>query len=240
MAGSPFAGLGPVTIPGLTGLTNYSVVVRQECTPGVFSANSGAVNFSTPCAAGSCNYIVRIGDIFGDGWDGSQWELRQNGITVAVIGPQLAGGCGPVDIPVSICSGSAISLHWTVVGGFSTEKALQLFDPFSVLVYDYRGPATYTSCPGVNWTSANNTVPGVFPTLMYSGVSNCTPPACAQPTTVSASNATINTVDVNWTCPGCTGVFYVEYGPGLTPGTGAALAQEHWSQVALSSAAQLA
>jgi hypothetical protein len=219
--GGPVAA-SPVTITGLSANTAYSVYVRQECTPGtLYSVNTLPTNFTTACGGASCNYTVRIGDIWGDGWDGTQWELRQNGVTLVVLGPQLAG-CGPVDVPVSICAGSVISLHWTVGGSFQDEKALQLINPFGVVVYDFRGTSGSANCPGVNWTSANNTSPGSFPALMFSGTSSCTPPACVQPATVSASSVTGTSADVNWTCTSCTGVFHVEYGAsGFTPGTGA-------------------
>ncbi|MBP7514147.1 MAG: fibronectin type III domain-containing protein, partial [Flavobacteriales bacterium] len=47
------------------------------------------------------------------------------------------------------------------------------------------------------------------------------PPACVAPT-VSSSNIGTNSADISWTCAGCTGPYYVEYGlTGFTPGTGA-------------------
>ncbi|MBK9286530.1 MAG: T9SS type A sorting domain-containing protein [Flavobacteriales bacterium] len=46
-------------------------------------------------------------------------------------------------------------------------------------------------------------------------------PACLPPANVTATNILTNTADVTWSCLGCTGQFYVEYGPtGFTPGTG--------------------
>jgi GEVED domain len=219
--GGPFAG-GPVTISGLSGLTPYQVSVREECSPGIFSTNT-STTFSTLCAGTSCTYIARLGDLFGDGWNGATLEVRQNGALVTVLGPQLSTGCGPLDIPISICEGASLTLKWTAGGTFPTEPAFQLFDAFGGIVYDHRGTATYTSCPGVNWTSTNNNIS--VGTTVFTGVGNCTPPPCPQPTALSASSITATSATINWTCASCTGSQYiVEYGPpGFTLGTGTVL-----------------
>ncbi|MBL7986418.1 MAG: hypothetical protein JNM91_15535, partial [Flavobacteriales bacterium] len=215
--GAPVAG-SPVTITGLAPASGYSVYVRQECNPGVlYSVNNPATNFATNCATSTCTYIARIGDIWGDGWNGNVWQVRQNGLTIATLG--LASGCGPVDVPITVCEGASLELAWTTLGSFTDEVALQFYDPFGVLLYDHRGTSTSANCPGVTWTSANNAASlGV----KYAGPASCTPPACAQPSAVSSANVTANAADVSWTCAACTGTFYVEYGaPGFTPGTGA-------------------
>ncbi len=212
----------PVTITGLTALTGYSVYVRQECTPGtLYSVNAAPVNFTTACAGTSCNYILRFTDQYGDGWNGGAFQILQNGASLGTFGTaNLSSGCGPVDVPVSICSGSTISLVWTSNDTY-TEDGLRLYDPFGVLVYSFKAEPGYDNC-GNAWTSPNGQ-PNVPGTLMYSGTTSCTPPACVQPATVSTSGVTGTTASVDWTCTSCTGVFYVEYGPtGYTPGTGAA------------------
>ncbi len=48
-----------------------------------------------------------------------------------------------------------------------------------------------------------------------------TPPSCIAPL-VSNANVTAHTADISWTCSGCTGTYYVEYGlSGFTPGSDA-------------------
>jgi hypothetical protein len=219
--GAPVAG-SPVSITGLSALTGYQVYVRQECTAGVlYSANSAVQSFTTACAGSTCDYVVRFGDIFGDTWDGTEWVMKQNGTVLLTFGPQLTGSCnggtGYIDIPVTVCEGASIELEWTVLGGFTGEKAVQLFDPFGVLLYDFRGTSTSTNCPTINWTSANNT-PALG--VQYTTTANCTPPACVTPLAVAATNVTYTGADITWTCAGCPGTFIVEYGaPGFTPGT---------------------
>ncbi len=47
------------------------------------------------------------------------------------------------------------------------------------------------------------------------------PPACPQPTLLTATGITTTTANLGWTCTACTGTFVLEYGPtGFTPGTG--------------------
>ncbi|MCB9184412.1 MAG: T9SS type A sorting domain-containing protein [Flavobacteriales bacterium] len=176
--GSPVAG-SPVTLTGLSALTAYQVYVREVCPGPDYSPNSIPTSFTTLCGGTSCNYTARIGDIYGDGWDGSVWEVKENGVTIATLGPQLTSGCnggtGYVDISVPVCEGSSLELEWTVLGSFTTEKALQFFDANGILLYDFRGTSTSPNCPQINWTSANSTASlGV----KWSGTSSCAPPAC--------------------------------------------------------------
>lgn len=47
------------------------------------------------------------------------------------------------------------------------------------------------------------------------------PPSCGAPSLLNATNITGTSADLDWTCTGCTGTFYLEYGPtGFTPGSG--------------------
>lgn len=68
---------------------------------------------------------------------------------------------------------------------------------------------------------------GACATVSYSEcedylVNITTPPSCISPL-VTNSNVQAHTADINWSCGGCTGTYYVEYGlNGFTPGTGAA------------------
>ncbi|MBZ0205841.1 MAG: fibronectin type III domain-containing protein, partial [Flavobacteriales bacterium] len=48
------------------------------------------------------------------------------------------------------------------------------------------------------------------------------PLVCEAPSILDVVNLSATSVSVNWSCPACTGQYYVEYGPvGFTPGTGA-------------------
>lgn len=195
------AASSPVTITGLSALTSYEVRVRQDCGGGDFSANTAAVGFITPCSGISCNHIFRLTDTFGDGWNGAQVQVRLGTTVVATLGPTFTTGLGPVDIPVSICSGQAYNLFWSAAGSFPTEIGIQLIDGNNATIY--------TLTAGGNASG----------TQIFSWTSSC--PTCVAPSTVSTSNITASGADVAWTCTGCTGSYYVEYGlTGFTPGTG--------------------
>ncbi len=183
--GAPVAG-SPVTLTGLSALTAYSVYVREVCPGPDYSPNSAVANFTTLCGGTTCTYTARIGDIFGDGWDGSQWQVKENGNTLVVLGPQIVGcgdgGTGPVDVTFNVCEGSTLTLEWTVLGSFTDEKALQLYDANNILLYDHRGTSGSTNCGGVNWTSANSA--GTLG-VKYTTTTSCAPPVCLPPSAIA-------------------------------------------------------
>ncbi len=227
--GGPVAS-SPVTLTGLNSLTNYTVYVRQNC-GGTYSPNVGTT-FMTLCSGTTCNYTMVLTDNYGDGWNGGAFEVRQNGVSIGTFGTaNLSDGCGPVTVPLNVCHGATLSFVWTTDDPYG-EPGLRIYDPFGVELYSFRGASTYSSnCPGVTFTSPNtlvlnNSFSGYGPvpvgSTFFSTVTNCTPPACSQPSSVSTANVTGTTADVSWVCSGCTGPYLVEYGiSGFTPGSGA-------------------
>jgi hypothetical protein len=153
----------------MTAGTTYYFLIKAEDTAGA----SATWTLNCPDLGPTCDYTVRIGDIFGDGWDGSVWEVRQDGTPIATIGG--ATGCTISEFPISVAEGAEISLWWVTAGGFTGEKAVQLLDFEDNVVYEFRGTSTSTNCPGVNWGTAT-AAPVTFPTQMFSGTSACTPP----------------------------------------------------------------
>ncbi|MBK9536314.1 MAG: hypothetical protein IPO10_14285 [Flavobacteriales bacterium] len=203
----------PISLTGLAGLTAYEVVVRERCGPGEFSSNTAKSTFVTLCGGTTCDYLFRLGDIYGDGWDGSEWQVKQNGIVIATLGPQIVGcgdgGTGYVDVPVTICEGATVTLEWTTLGSFTNEKALQFYNPFGVLLYDHRGTASYPgNCDDVNWTSANS---AGTTGLKFTTTANCAPPSCSATAVPTSEDCIAGTYDILITEIDITGNATIQY-----------------------------
>lgn len=85
-----------------------------------------------------CNYTLVLGDSFGDGWNGGQMILVQNGDTIAfLIGPDFNPNSGANDttVIVSVIPGLPVELIWNVPGNWPTEMSVALFDENGVQVF---------------------------------------------------------------------------------------------------------
>ena len=161
---------GPHALGGLSSLTQYSYYVRQDC-GGSQSSWTGPYSFGTACGGTSCNYIARLTDSFGDGWNGAQMTISQNGIVIATVGPTFTTGSGPVDVTVPICEGVGYTLNWTAGGSYPGEVGIQLIDAF--------GGVLFTKAPGV----------GSAPSLLFSGTGLCTNPLDIAPIALASPSA---------------------------------------------------
>ena len=171
---------------GLTQATAYQYYVRADCGDGTFSVWSGPFLFNTTiCEANEqCTYTFRLQDSFGDGWNGATMLVRQNGITVATLGPTFTNGTGPINITVSLCNNLPFDLFWENGGGFPTEVRVSIINPspFNQTLY-----ALTTSSPGL------------VGSVLYAGTVDCFNPACLPPANVTLSNIGDTSATVSWT-----------------------------------------
>jgi len=195
-AGSPIPSGPGVTVgtnvnypaTGLTAATAYQYWVRADCGGGLFSAWSGPYLFNTAIcnAVDRCDYVFRMTDSYGDGWNGARMEVRQNGVVVATIGSTFTTGAGPINITVPLCQNFPFELHWTVPGSFPNEVAVAVINNF--------GQTLYTK-PALT---------GSAPSLLYTTAFNCATPACLPPTALTATAITTTTASLGWNGAGAT------------------------------------
>lgn len=169
---------------GLTAATQYEYWVRSDCGDGTFSAWAGPFYFNTSVCESSekCGYVFRMTDSGSNGWQGNTMDIRQGGITVATIGSTFTAGAGPVDVVVLLCNNVPFELFWNAGGTSPTQVGVSVIEPTASAVV-YNKPAG---------TGSQNT-------LLYTGLAQCTPPTCQQPTNVLASGANSSSVQVSWT-----------------------------------------
>ncbi|RAR46423.1 choice-of-anchor L domain-containing protein, partial [Flavobacterium lacus] len=173
-------------VSGLTQATAYQYYVRAACGDGTFSVWSGPFLFNTTICEPSeqCTYTFRLTDSFGDGWNGATMLVRQNGITVATLGPTFTTGAGPINISVPLCNNLPFDLLWQNGGGFPGEVRVSIINPapFNQTLY-----ALTTSSPGL------------VGSVLYSGTVDCFNPACLPPSGVTMSNIGDTSATVTWT-----------------------------------------
>lgn len=196
----------PVTINSLTAATNYDVYVREICAPGDTSVWTGPLVASTDiCLASSkCWYVFDLKDTFGDGWNGGEITIYQNGIEVGSLGSNFTTGSLFTD-SIELCDMLSTSVALTNAGGWPSEIGLDVFDPTGGNV------GTYVAS---GLTAQGDT--------LVSFTSNCagaTTP-CVMPDSIWATNnIACDEIEVDWNSN--TGGSILEYGPaGFTPGTG--------------------
>ena len=173
----------PYTLTGLTAATTYDFYVRAVCGLDNVSLWSDSETFTTALCAASqqCDFVFRMTDSWGDGWNGNTMSIRQFGQTVATIGGTFTTGNGPVNVTVALCSNEPFELFWNTGGAFANEVGVAIIDPLGVQIY----------------TKPFNT--GTQGSLLYSGPALCTPPTCPAPTNITVSGLTIDSGTITWT-----------------------------------------
>jgi gliding motility-associated-like protein len=171
------------TLSGLTAATSYDFYVRAICGQDNISPLSDSGTFTTGLCAASqrCDFVFRMTDSWGDGWNGNTMSIRQLGQTVATIGGTFTAGGGPINVTVALCSNQPFELFWNTGGGFANEVGVSIIDPLGVQIYN----------------KPFNT--GTQGTVLYSGPALCTPPTCPAPTNIVVSGLTIDSGTVTWT-----------------------------------------
>ena len=174
-------------LTGLTAGTNYTVYVTADCGVDSLSLVS-SVDFHTDlCAPSSqCAYTFTLTDAFGDGWNTGSLTVKQNGIPVATL--ELLDGHSLVET-VLLCDGIPTSFEWTN-GYFDQESGFSVVGPGSVEIYSINDLSNYTT---------------------YSFTTNCTPPTCFRPTSVTVDSVGVNFAVVSWVPSGSETAWNVEY-----------------------------
>lgn len=172
----------PYTVNGLTPGTVYEFYVQDSCNIDDLSNWVGPYQFMTPACdvADQCTFTFYLGDDYGDGWNGHEVIVYQDGLEVAAL--TLATGSASVET-LALCEGSSIELEW-VVGLYPGE-------PFLTVVYPY-GDTIVSFLPG------SAPAAGIFSSF----ISYCNAPTCFVPTDLYASNQTSSSVDLSWTTGG--------------------------------------
>ena len=127
----------PYTVSGLFSATDYRFYVRANCGENGYSTWRESAIFTTEICEleNRCNYMVQLTDAEGDGWNGAQLVLMQNGYVANDFGAGFVDGSyyGPIYVPV--CNGITSSLIVTETGSAPDEIKLEIFDTENNLIY---------------------------------------------------------------------------------------------------------
>ncbi len=83
-------------------------------------------------------YTFRMTDSYGDGWNGSQMQIRQGTTVIATIGPTFTSGFGPVNITVTLVAGQSYNLFWVSTNPATTypeEVGVSILNPSGTTIY---------------------------------------------------------------------------------------------------------
>ena len=194
---------------GLQAGTSYQYYVRSICSTTDKSRWSGPFAFNTTICdpVDQCAYDFILTDSGNNGWQGNTMLVRQNGILVATLGPQITNG-GPTTVSVPLCSGIPFEVFWvngknsTPAAAYDSHKevGLQIKNPFN-------GQTVFNRVAG---SPALN-----MGTVIYTGMAYCQTITCVQPTALvseSVPNAP-NTTKLRWTPGGAETKWEVVFQP---------------------------
>ncbi len=131
-------------------------------------------------ASSQCNYSFTLGDSWGDGWNGGQMILVQNGDTIAVLtgpgnSPTFSANDTTVIIPVT--PGIPVSLFWSVAGAYPGEMSVVWYDENGIEIFNLApNSAPLNSDPLFTATpicAPCNSIPNPGNTLSSNGNSIC-------------------------------------------------------------------
>lgn len=128
----------PGTMPGLTvsgltpGATVYIRLWRETvATNGTFQICAR----STVSPPGACDYILRMTDTGGDGWNGSFVTITINGVPTNYT---IIGSTGNIVFSANV--GDLVIVSYTAVGGFQNQISYQLTTPVGGILFASGSP----------------------------------------------------------------------------------------------------
>ncbi|WP_165764442.1 choice-of-anchor J domain-containing protein, partial [Flavobacterium aurantiibacter] len=179
--------------PTLTAATQYEFWVRAECTPGgtSYTGWAGPLFFNTLIcdASNKCDYTFRLTDSANNGWNGAVMQVRQAGIVVASLGPQLGTGSAPANVTVALCDDIPFDIFWVTAGTQPNQCILNVINNF--------GQTVFTKPDGT----------GTVGTVITTQPVDCQTPRCdLTPTAVTIPAASVETtfLTVTWSAPATT------------------------------------
>ncbi len=179
--------------PTLTPATQYEFWVRAECTPGgtAFTGWAGPFFFNTLICedANKCDYTFRLTDQANNGWNGAIMQVRQAGIVVASLGPQLGNGTAPANVTVALCDDIPFDIFWITGGTQPNQCILNVINNF--------GQTVFTKPSGT----------GTVGTVITTQPVDCQTPRCdLTPTAVTIPADSVETtfLTVTWSAPATT------------------------------------
>ena len=147
-----------------------------------------------------CDYTFEMIDSYGDGWNGWSFAFVQNGTAVSV--QTLPSGAYATAL-VTLDDVTSTDIVINNAGSYGSEVSFNIIDPFGSVVGSLSGAT------------------GATGDIVFTFTTNCTPPACADPSALTASNVTSTSVDIGWTENGTATSWNVEYGAaGFALGSG--------------------
>jgi len=138
---------------GCTHDTNFVLTVNDN--PIAFAGNDTTICGGTGVQldgqvvgiVSSCDYILSLEDLFGDGWNGNTITITINGVSTdytIITGSTL-------DINLSIPTGASITYTFNAIGSFIGECSFEVIDSDGSIIFS-QGPNLVGNVNG-NWTS---------------------------------------------------------------------------------------
>lgn len=126
------------TINGLNDGTAYDVYVKSICGANDESIWVGPYTFETaPSCTETCTFTLVLDDTYGDGWNGGEVTISQNGQTVGTY--TIEDGYDAT-YTVTLCKGISAVIEYTQ-GSYPTENSFQLKDDNNFAVVSHSGGA---------------------------------------------------------------------------------------------------
>jgi hypothetical protein len=120
-----------ITISGLTASTAYDFYVTDSCgSANGVATTAGPGSFTTAgcSAANQCAYTFDLLDAFGDGWNGGEITVFQNGLAVATLGSTFSTGTF-FSTTVSLCDNAPTTITLSNAGAWPSEIGVVVINP---------------------------------------------------------------------------------------------------------------
>lgn len=198
-----------ITLTGLSAASSYTVRVKDSCGVGDVSDYSLPVSFWTIACdtADQCTFSADLFDSFGDGWNGAEISMYQNGGIAATLGGTFATGGSLLGQSFGLCDSTMTYVILTDAGGFPDEISFDIFTPANLLL------ASHAAQTGL---STGDT--------LASFMTQCAAPSCIPPTAVGAFQITDTSAAIYFTSGGSAN-WNIQYDTtGFALGTGTTVA----------------